>query len=731
MANQAPPPAERRDEPAPAILIVDDNADKRLALTTMLAPLGHELVEADSGRAALRAVMVRTFALILMDVRMPTLDGYETATLIRQRRQSERTPIIFVTAFGRDEIETADAYASGAVDFVFAPVLPDVLRAKVSIFVDLFVQAQTVQRSLESITHLNAALRDNEARTQAVLDNVADGIFILDEHGLIESVNRSVGQLFGYRADEPVGQPFSFMLAPEVRNSFHGLDAPRRGRLNGAGAHNRGAETLGRREDGTTFAMEVERGEMVHGDRLFTLAFVRDASERKIHMEALEHQGLHDSLTGLANRTLFGNHVSLALASASRANEPRALLVMDLNGFKHVNDTLGHDHGDALLKETAARLVDALRVGDTVARLGGDEFAILPDGPCDLVAAAELAWKIERACEPDFVIDDHRISLSASVGIALYPEHGTNAGDLLRRADLAMYEAKRSESAHAVFERAQENRLAHHLAFLGDLRQCVARQELVLHYQPKIDVATRQISGVEALVRWNHPTQGLLAPGGFMPEVERTALIEPVTRWVLDEALRQQRAWRDEGLDLTMAVNIAGRSLRNTGELIQSVAELAAAHETDLDRLTLELTERDLIESDAPEMLERLHKMGAKVSIDDYGTGYSSLAYLQRLPIDEIKLDRSFITNLVPGGPDEFIVVSTINLAHNLGLTVVAEGVEDERVLEMLVAYACDSSQGYFFARPLPAEDLAVWLAHSPYAPPALAMAAGAIRGQG
>jgi diguanylate cyclase (GGDEF)-like protein/PAS domain S-box-containing protein len=724
MANHRPVEAPSGARPAPAILVVDDNAAKRLALRAMLAPLGHAVIEADSGRAALRAVMRQTFAMILMDVRMPTLDGYETAKLIRQRSQSELTPIIFVTAFGRDETETATAYASGAVDFIFAPVLPDALRAKVSAFVDLFVHSQELQRSLESISALNASLRDSEMHAQAVLDNVADGIFILDEDGVIESVNRSARQMFGYSADEPIGQPFAFVIAPERRDELPGLAMAHSGLLTERGTPNRATETLGRRQDGSTFPMEVERGEMKHGERSFTLAFVRDISERKAYTDALEHRALHDGLTGLANRTLFGDRVSQALASARRTNEPRAVLVMDLDGFKQVNDTLGHEHGDTLLKEVGKRLTAALRETDTVARLGGDEFAILPADATDLDAAGAVAWKIQQTCEPGFVINHKVVHVSASIGIAVFPEHGRTRADLLRHADLAMYDAKRSGSGHSVFDVAQEKQAAHHLALLVDLRECIARDELVLHYQPKIDLATRETSGVEALVRWRHPMEGLLPPASFIPEVERTELIAPVTRWVLNEALRQQRMWRDEGIDLTMAVNISARSLRRSSNLPDTVAELTETWGTAPDRLTLELTEGGLVEDAAPDVLAQLHNMGARVSIDDFGTGYSSLAYLQRLPVDEIKVDRSFIMNLAAaaaaagGDDDEVIVRSTIDLGHNLGLTVVAEGVEDEVALDMLVAYGCNSAQGYFLCRPCAPEELSSWLTESPYGAP-------------
>jgi diguanylate cyclase (GGDEF)-like protein/PAS domain S-box-containing protein len=706
----------------PAVLLVNDREGQRIAMRAMLGPLGVVVVEADSGAAALRAVLCRRFALILMDVRMPLIDGYETAKLIRERRESSRTPIIFVTAFGRGDTETLAAYASGAVDFIFAPLIPEVVRAKVSVFVELFVQSQQLQHSVDSITALNVALRDSQASTQAVLDHVADGIVTAGEGGLIESFNPAARGLFGYSAEEAIGRPLSSMIASERREEYQAWATALKQPVSETGQHDRPIETLGRRKDGSTFAMEVDRGQMKRGDRSLALAFVRDISERKAYIQSLEHQALHDALTGLANRTLFIEHMHQALASAMRGDEPRAVLVMDLDGFKQVNDSLGHDHGDLLLKQVAERLVDAVRATDTVARLGGDEFGILPGGATDLAAAAEVAWKIQQTYCAGFVVNDDLVHVAPSIGIALFPEHGTTAAELLRHADAAMYVAKRSGSGHAVFDPAQQAQAARQLLLLADLRQCVPRQELVLHYQPKIDLASREISGVEALVRWRHPVQGLLAPASFIAEVERTELVEHVTRWVLNEALRQQRIWCEQGLDLTMAVNISAHSLRSNTNLPETVAELTETWGTAPGRLTLELTEGALIEAAAPEILGRLHDMGEKMSIDDFGTGYSSLAYLQRLPVDEIKIDRSFVTSLAVPSDDEVIVRSTIDVAHNLGLSVVAEGVEDENVLEMLAEHACDAAQGYFFSRPCPAVDLIRWLAESPYRAPAVTL---------
>jgi diguanylate cyclase (GGDEF)-like protein/PAS domain S-box-containing protein len=708
------PESQPVQAPGAAVLVVDDDAGKRLAIQAMLAPLGYAVVEADSGRAALRAVLRQPFAVILMDVRMPTLDGYETAKLIRQRSEFGRTPIIFVTAFGSDETETASAYASGAVDFIFTPILPDVLRAKVAAFVDLFLQAEELKRSLESITGLNAALRDSEVRARAVLQNVADGIVTAGEAGLIESFNRSARRLFGYSEEEVVGQPLQLIVAPSHHDDFSDAARARWSLLTSKDGPVESTETAGCRKDGSCFAMEMDVSRMQVGERTITIGAIRDISGRKAYTEALEHRALHDDLTGLPNRTLFGDRMDRAIASADRAGEPRGVLLVDLDEFREVNETLGRETGDELLKAVAERLCGAMGDSDTVARLRGDEFGILRSGETDVETAAVVAWKVREALEHPFVIGGHVVDVRASIGIAFFPQHGRATADLLRRADLAMHQAKESGSGLAVFAAEPEDRTARRLTLLSELRDCIPGGELVLHYQPKVDLTgERRTTGVEALVRWRHPIHGLLMPADFMDEAERSELIEPLTTWVLDEALRQQREWCDAGLDLTMAVNISARSLMRGSDLPDTVAKLTESWGIPPGRLILELTERAIIDADVPDVLELLHAMGEHLAIDDFGTGHSSLVYLQRLPIDEVKVDRSFVTNLATAPGDAVIVRSTIDLAHNLGLTVVAEGVEDETALAMLIEYGCDSAQGYFFSRPCPADELTAWLTES------------------
>ena len=715
MTSAAAVPAPAAEAAVPSILVVNDRQSQQVAIGAILAPLRAEIVAADSGLAGLRAVLRQTFALILMDIRMPTMDGFETAALIRQRPRSSQTPIIFITAYSRDDEHILAAYTNGAVDFVVAPIVPSVLRAKASAWIDKFVQteelrrkSQELERLLESITSLNQALSDSHASTQAVLDNVADGILTTDETGVVESINRSAQTLFGYREDEVIGQPLTRLISPLLQpetddpiNDVPALSSP----VLQAGT----TEMLGHRRDGSFFALETEHGQLESGDRSLTLTFVRDVSERKAYTEALSHQALHDGLTGLANRALFAEHLSQAVASATRNHESRAVLLMDVDGFKSVNDTLGHDQGDCLLRQIADRLVAATREADTIARLGGDEFAVLPGDAADLPAAAALVSKLQHVFATGFALDQQVVNVSASIGIAMFPEHGATPAELLRRADAAMYHAKRSGSGHAIADNAQEELASNQLELLLELRDCVSRGELILHYQPKIELRTGLICGVEALVRWQHPDRGLLLPGVFMADVERTELLGPLTHWVLNEALRQQRVWADSGIDLTMAVNVSAHSLTARSTLLETLEQVQQTWDTKPDHLILELTESALIESQAPRLLTQIHDLGIRLSIDDFGTGYSSLSYLQRLPVDEIKIDKSFVTSLAncrEDDDDPVIVRSTIELAHNLGLTVVAEGVEDEVALGMLSTYRCDRAQGYFLGRPCPADEL-------------------------
>jgi diguanylate cyclase (GGDEF)-like protein len=425
----------------------------------------------------------------------------------------------------------------------------------------------------------------------------------------------------------------------------------------------------------------------------------------------LRRQALHDALTNLPNRTYLHRAGSRALAAAQRSGTPAALLLIDLDRFKEVNDTLGHDHGDELLVEVTGRLRAALRGRDLLARLGGDEFAVLlPEVP-HRGAVAEVAQRLLRALEAPFALRGVAVGLEASIGVAICPDDGRDITTLLRRADVAMYDAKASGTRIESYALERDPYSPERLALLAELRQAIDGEQLVLHYQPKVSLADGRLSGVEALVRWEHPQRGVLPPDEFLPLAERTGLIGDLTRWVLRTALSRCRAWRDEGLDLPVAVNLAAANIVDA-TLPDGIAALLAELDLPGDRLECEISEHTVMSDPrrATEVLGRLRALGVRLSLDDFGTGQSSLSYLKRLPLDEVKIDRSFVMGMCRDDGDAAIVRSTIDLARHLGLEVVAEGVESAEVIEALAELRCDVAQGFFLGRPIPGEHLAGWL---------------------
>jgi diguanylate cyclase (GGDEF)-like protein len=422
-----------------------------------------------------------------------------------------------------------------------------------------------------------------------------------------------------------------------------------------------------------------------------------------------------DPLTGLPNRALFNDRIGQAVRAAERGKGQLAVLTMDLDRFKHVNDTLGHHMGDLLLREVAYRLHRALqRRTDTVARLGGDEFAVLL--PTEGVDGAKLvARKIVEVLSEPLTIEGHLVDVGASTGIAVYPEHGEDADTLMRRADVAMYSAKRAGTGFEIYDSRHDQNTPARLSLLGELRHAVEHDQLGLLFQPRINLGARTASSAEALVRWHHPERGIVLPERFVPFAEQTGYIKAVTRWVLNSVFRQCAAWHACGIDLRISVNISARDL-HTPDFPRSLAELAGAHGMKPDAISLEVTESAVMEDPAHalEILERLHAMDVRLAIDDFGTGYSSLAYLKRLPVDELKIDKSFVMGLVRDRDDAAIVRATIDLAHHMGLTVTAEGVEEASVLETLRRLGCDQAQGNFISPPLPAAALERWIRQEP-----------------
>ena len=427
----------------------------------------------------------------------------------------------------------------------------------------------------------------------------------------------------------------------------------------------------------------------------------REASKR-------QYEALHDSLTGLPNRNLLHHHLALSLADM----RPSGLTVMliDLDGFKEVNDTLGHHFGDQLLQEVAGRIVEVLGPDAFVSRLGGDEFAVVIDGNDSMVVRA-LAEQVERRVLQPFELADLVFEVGASIGIATSPEHGSDAPTLLQRADVAMYAAKRSGRSAEFYSADADNYTPQRLALAAELRRTIERGELLVEYQPKVGLDTGDVIGVEALARWHHPEQGFISPDIFIAVAESASLMRPLAQHVLMVSLRQLAQWRAMGLDLSVAVNLSARNLMDDS-LPSTIERALAATGVPASALTLELTESTLIVDKGRTigLLNRLSGMGVSIAIDDFGTGYSSLSYLHRLPVDEIKIDKSFVMNMLTDKGDAVIVRSTIELGHNLGLQVTAEGVEDGHTWQLLAAAGCDQAQGYHLCSPCSGAQLTRWL---------------------
>jgi diguanylate cyclase (GGDEF)-like protein len=468
-------------------------------------------------------------------------------------------------------------------------------------------------------------------------------------------------------------------------------------------------------------AVRIQKGDygaevaVARGDEIGVLASSLDNMRSGIAAREQEILRLayRDGLTGLPNRVLFHLRLNEALTTAVQMASPLAVLMMDLDRFKNVNEALGHGVGDHVLREVAIRLQGLLRAEDTLARLGGDEFAVLlPHANADY--AAGIAHRILRALEQPIDYEGQPLDVGGSIGIAHYPEQGADAGALMRHADIAMYAAKDSKGGFAVFDAKYGTHQQEHLSTLGELRRAVEHNELAVVYQPKGSLATSSIGAVEALLRWVHPVRGFVPPGEFIPFAEQTGYIKVLTRWVLEETVRQCGEWIALGKPMQVSVNISARDL-TSGELPEFVGDLLGRFAVPAELLCIEITESGIMEDplQAQGVLEALHALGIHLAIDDYGTGYSSLSYVVRLPVDELKIDRSFVMEMAKDPTTLTVVRSTIELGHNLGLRVVAEGVEDEATLSLLRQLGCDQVQGYFLSRPLPAAKLDEWLAAS------------------
>ena len=554
--------------------------------------------------------------------------------------------------------------------------------------------------------HLARAAED-ELRLHARIFELSDeGVLITDQRGRIVSANPAFLRITGYRLDELCGHHQAMFRCARHESGFYSaitgtLDRSERWQ----------GEIWARRKDGEIFPLIASIGAVYDEDGIVSHYFsiCTDITERKRTEGRIHHMAFYDALTGLPNRVLFHRLLDQALVGSRRNNINGAVLFIDLNRFKPINDTLGHEVGDQVLREIANRLRGALRGADVVARLGGDEFVV---GLFDIAAqdhAAIVARKLQEALQPPIVIDDRELVVGAAIGISVYPRDGNDTDTLLRLADIAMYRSKQGAlDTHTFYNPEMNQKAVHRLSLEASLRRAVERNELTLYYQPKVNLTSGLIVGAEALVRWHHPERGLISPVEFIPVAEETGLIVAISNWVLEEACAQARLWRDTGMPpLRIAVNLSARDF--SPELPQRIETLLSSQGLAPEWLELEITEGMLMNQTERviEMMAHLKRMGVTLSLDDFGTGYSSLSYLKRFPIHTLKIDRSFVINIPTDRDDCAIAAAIAGMASQLGHKVIAEGVETAEQISFLRQHFCDEIQGYAFSQPVPADTFA------------------------
>ncbi|MGF1474995.1 MAG: putative bifunctional diguanylate cyclase/phosphodiesterase [Geminicoccaceae bacterium] len=537
-----------------------------------------------------------------------------------------------------------------------------------------------------------------------LFDSCADGILKIDLNQTILDINPAAEALFGRSRAELIGNSLRQAVALPNDDLFAARDLQSR------------LSVTGWRPNGDPFPIEVTLSPIPGSGTKRTYVMVRDISELCQRQEQLERLALHDSLTGLPNRVLMQDRLDQAVRLSERSGNPFALMLLDLNRFKRVNDTLGHHIGDLLLQKLGPRLKQPLRDTDTLARLGGDEFAVLLPGPTDLETACGVAERIVESVAQPFMVEELNLDIGVSIGVALFPEHGNDSGELLNNADAAMYVAKRGQLGFAVYDATDDRRSVRRLTLRGDLRRAIENDEFVIRYQPKVDAKSAMLCGVEALVRWQHSEHGLMGPDEFITIAEQTGLVRALTIWVLSNALKQQQIWRQAGIDIPISVNLSLKSLQDE-DFPDRLRLLLNTWDGRPEQLLFEVTESTLMADPdrSIAVLDRLAAIGCHIGLDDFGTGISSLKILQRLPIKEIKVDRSFVSAMADDEAAAVVVRSIVRLAHSLGLRTVAEGVESRQIFDWLGTLGCDQVQGYMFGKPMDAPKLEQWLTETPW----------------
>ena len=710
-------PQRLKEHTLPKILLVDDAQANLYSMKYVLEDISASIYTAQSGDEALAMVLRHEFALILMDVHMPGMDGYETATLIHNDAKSKHTPIIFVTSISKDEGHLFRGYKSGAVDYLYKPIKATVLYSKINVFLDLYKHQAALKAEIAHRKAIENALKKSEERVRLLLEHTGEGIFGIDTEYNFDFCNPAALTILGYEdAGELVGQPISLLFrSRETHKRYKHRPCLQTTDILSESLYRDDERFI--RKDGVMIPVEIRSQPILRdGKTVGVVVSFNEISERLEAQARLYHLAHHDVLTNLPNRLLLIERLNQAITRTRWHQRNIAVLFIDLDRFKIVNDHLGHEIGDRLLEQIAARLVNLVRDGDTVARLGGDEFSIILNDIADPSHIRPLCEKILESINQAVMIDDHELFTSASIGISLFPNHGDSPNALLKKADNAMYRAKRAGKNNYQFysDEGREPFIINRLTLETELRHALERDEFELYYQPQLGLKSGKLIGLESLLRWRHPRHGMIPPSHIIPILEETGMVNEVGNWTLNTACKQAKTWQSSLTnfnDSTITVNLSVRQFKNS-KFAQVVETILQKNDFNPSKLELEITESLLIEniSLTVQILNELNEMGIGIAIDDFGTGYSSMRYLKRLPVDRLKIDRSFVSDITVSSDDAAITNAIISLAHNLGQKVIAEGVETMAQLNYLVTQQCDEIQGFLYSPPLPSSEIQVLL---------------------
>lgn len=668
------------------ILVADDSRFMRFTLREFLEKDGYEVIEAKNGRQVLSLFEERKPDIILMDFMMPEIDGVSACAQLQQLPQGRNTPVIMITSLD-DEESVNLAFEAGATDYIGKPINWAVLRKRLS----RLLQARRTEITLDQ----------NDAFASSIINHAIEGIITIDVNGIIGYINPSAEKIFGYASSEVIGASINMLIPELCYNDCTNLDVNSK-------FPEKNLEILGRQKNNSNLPLEATISKFYVDDRFFFTIILRDITERRHYEETIRYQAFYDSLTDLPNRLLLKDRIELEISHSKHTNQNLAIMYLDLDRFKLINDTLGHDIGDKLLKEIAVRLKSCVNETDTVARIGGDEFVILLPAIAHEENIGNIATKILETIRETIIIDSHELYISVSIGVTIYPDDGKDVETLLTNADVAMYRAKeKGKNNFQLYTPALNEKALERLAMENSLRRALEYKEFVVYYQPKVSTETEQIIGMEALIRWQHPNWGLVPPAKFIPLAEETGLIVPIGEWVLRTACAQTKTLQNAGLPpLTVAVNLSALQfqLQDLTTMVSNVLE-----ETGLDPryLELEITESIAMQNveHTIKMINELKAMGIKFAIDDFGTGYSSLSQLNSFSVNKLKIDKSFVSK-IDGVKDHSIIASTVlALGKSMALGVVAEGVENQEQVNFFKLNKCDEMQGYFFGKPMSKED--------------------------